>query len=281
MNILELKGVTKRYKNFQLGPLDLALPQGCIMGYIGENGAGKSTTIKLILGLIKADQGSVLFKGKKLENENHELKEKIGFVFDDLYLPPDMKVKQTDAFNSMIYRDWEPQTFARLLDLFRLDRNKKMKELSRGMKMKLSLALALSHHAELLLLDEATSGLDPVFRDEILDLLLEFIQDETHSVLISSHILSDLEKAADYIAFLHEGKTVFCEEKDLLKEKYAICTPSPEEEESLPHDAVIGQRRHRFGVEMLVERGRMPAGIELQPVTIEEIMLFMIKGEKE
>lgn len=281
MNILECKGVEKRYKNFHLGPLDLVLPQGCIMGYIGENGAGKSTTIKLILGLLQADGGTVLFNGQELGRENEEIKQKIGFVFDLLYLNQDMKIKQAGTFNRMIYRNWQQDTFDRLVKQFRLDPNKKVKELSRGMTMKLSLAMAMSHEAELLILDEATSGLDPVVRDEILDLLLEFIQDETHSILISSHILSDLEKVADYIAFLHQGKLVFCEEKDLLREKYAICAPTPEEAEVIAPQAIVGRRVHRFGVEMLVERDLVPSGIDLQPASIEEIMLFMIKNGKE
>lgn len=278
-NAIEIKDLTKNYPDFSLGPINLKVPRGSIVGYIGENGAGKSTTLKAILGLIKPDKGEIKLLGKK--NTEPKLMNKIGVVLDEIHLNGEMKIKNAEKFCSLAFDSWQTEDFKGYLKRFNLNENQKIKTLSRGMKMKLSLSLALSHKAELLILDEATSGLDPVVREEILDLLLEFLQDEDHTVLISSHILSDLEKGADYIAFLHEGKILFMEEKDKLVEKYALCSVDKESFEGIDPLAIVGKRKHAFGLDLLVKRDLMPAGINLEKPSIEDIMIYIIKGDKD
>lgn len=276
--VIELNHVEKRFDGFHLGPVTLRVPRGSIVGYIGENGAGKSTTIKLILGLIRPDGGEISCLGNDPCGAETRYRDLIGVVFDDLFLPDDMKVREAEHFCGLIYPSWDREVFLGYERRFRLPAEKKVKTLSRGMRMKLSIAIVLSHHAELLLLDEATSGLDPMARDEILDILMEFMEDETHTILISSHILSDLEKGADYIAFIHQGKLLFMEEKDVLKEEYAICALSAEQAEAIPEEAVLGRRSHAFGQELLVRRNAMPADVEMHRPSIEEIMIYLIKG---
>lgn len=278
IDILELDNVVKTWPGFRLGPLTLSIPQGAIIGYIGENGAGKSTTIKLILDLLRPDAGTIRLFGKTMNEDPKGIRDRIGVVFDELHLPEDLRIRETERFCARVYSRWSSGAFQSYANRFSLPLDKKIKELSRGMKMKLSLAIALSHEADLLLLDEATSGLDPVIRDELLDILMEFIQDETKSVFISSHILSDLEKAADYIAFLHDGKLVFMEEKDILRDDFALCQCDASTAESLSSDAVVGRRSGRFGEQLLVRRSLVPADLTLERPSIEDIMLFFVKG---
>lgn len=277
-DILKIKGLKKSLNDFYLGPLDLNIKRGSIVGYIGENGAGKSTTIKLILGDMKKDSGEIYIFGKKIEDLSEDEKKKIAFVFEDFFFPQELNIKEVEKFHSMYYGNfWEKETFDRLLKRFNLPEKKKISTFSRGMKMKLSLILALSHKAEILILDEATSGLDPVARDDILDILLEFIQDENKSIMISSHILSDLEKIADEIAFLHRGKLIFVENKDKLKEDYGLVSLSKEEFESLDKNSIIAVRDYKFGKECLVKKELIPQNLEVENVSIEEIMVYMIK----
>lgn len=277
-DILKIKGLKKSLNDFYLGPLDLNIKRGSIVGYIGENGAGKSTTIKLILGDMKKDSGEIYIFGKKIEDLTEDEKKKIAFVFEDFFFPQELNIKEVEKFHSMYYGNfWEKETFDRLLKRFKLPEKKKVSTFSRGMKMKLSLILALSHKPELLILDEATSGLDPVARDDILDILLEFIQDENKSIMISSHILSDLEKIADEIAFLHRGKLIFVENKDKLKEDYGLVSLSKEEFESLDKNSIIAVRDYKFGKECLVKKELIPQNLEVENVSIEEIMVYMIK----
>ena len=277
-DILKIKGLKKSLNDFYLGPLDLNIKRGSIVGYIGENGAGKSTTIKLILGDMKKDSGEIYIFGKKIEDLTEDEKKKIAFVFEDFFFPQELNIKEVEKFHSMYYGNfWEKETFDRLLKRFKLPEKKKISTFSRGMKMKLSLILALSHKPELLILDEATSGLDPVARDDILDILLEFIQDENKSIMISSHILSDLEKIADEIAFLHRGKLIFVENKDKLKEDYGLVSLSKEEFESLDKNSIIAVRDYKFGKECLVKKELIPQNLEVENVSIEEIMVYMIK----
>lgn len=277
-DILKIKGLKKSLNDFYLGPLDLNIKRGSIVGYIGENGAGKSTTIKLILGDMKKDSGEIYIFGKKIEDLTEDEKKKIAFVFEDFFFPQELNIKEVEKFHSMYYGNfWEKETFNKLLKRFELPEKKKISTFSRGMKMKLSLILALSHKPELLILDEATSGLDPVARDDILDILLEFIQDENKSIMISSHILSDLEKIADEIAFLHRGKLIFVENKDKLKEDYGLVSLSKEEFESLDKNSIIAVRDHKFGKECLVKKELIPQNLEVENVSIEEIMVYMIK----
>lgn len=280
MNAIEITEVRKNYPGFALGPLNLAIPRGAITGLIGENGAGKSTTIRLILDLIRPDNGYITLFGQEMAEDPKGIRDRIGVVFDDLHLPHDLTVQQAGRFCARVYSRWDQPKFQGLLHRFALVEKKKLKELSRGMKMKLQLAIALSHGAELLLLDEATSGLDPIVRDDLLELLLDFIQDENNSVLISSHILSDLEKAADYIAFLHDGQLVFMEEKDLLRDSYAICQCDRETAAMIAPEAIAGRRSGRFGEQLLLIRSMAPRGIVLEKPSIEEIMMFLVKSEK-
>lgn len=277
-DILKIKSLKKSLNDFYLGPLDLNIKRGSIVGYIGENGAGKSTTIKLILGDMKKDSGEIYIFGKKIEDLTEDEKKKIAFVFEDFFFPQELNIKEVEKFHSMYYGNyWEKETFNKLLKRFKLPEKKKISTFSRGMKMKLSLILALSHKPELLILDEATSGLDPVARDDILDILLEFIQDENKSIMISSHILSDLEKIADEIAFLHRGKLIFVENKDKLKEDYGLVSLSKEEFESIDKNSIIAVRDYKFGKECLVKKELIPQNLEVENVSIEEIMVYMIK----
>lgn len=276
---IEVKGLIKKFDDFVLGPIDLRIPRGTIVGYIGQNGAGKSTTLKLLLGLLRADSGEINVLGKR-DPQNITVKDRIGVVFDDLYLAQEMNAIQVEKFCSMAYSKWDRQRFFELKDQFNLPDKKIIKNYSRGMKMKLGVAMALSHHAELLILDEATSGLDPIIRDEILDILLDFMQDEKHTILISSHILSDLEKVSDYIAFIDNGKLLFFEGKDELKDKYALCSLSNEEANNLDKSIVVGRRVHTFGQDLLVIRDKTPEGIDLQKPSIEDIMIYFVRGDK-
>lgn len=276
---IEIKNLVKKFDGFTLGPIDLSIPKGTIVGYIGQNGVGKSTTIKLLLGLLKMDSGEIKILG--YDNPNSiELKDKLGVVFDELLVPEEMTLVDLEKFCSRVYSKWDREFFYQLKRKFNLSEKQTIKNYSRGMRMKLSMAVALSHNAEILILDEATSGLDPIVREEILDLLLDFMQEENHTILISSHILSDLEKVADYIAFINDGKVLFVETKDELKENYGICTLSNEEVKNLDEEAIIGRRVHSFGQELLVKRNLIPDGITLQKPFIEDIMIYFVKGDK-
>ena len=277
---IEIKDLVKTFDNFKLGPVNLTIPKGTIVGFIGQNGAGKSTTIKLLLGLLRKDSGDMRLLDE--ENPNSvELKDKLGVVFDDLLVPEEMTLIDVEKFCHRVYSKWDKNQFYGFIEKFNLPYKKMIKNYSRGMKMKLSMATALSHNAELLILDEATSGLDPIVREEILDLLLDFMQDENHTILISSHILSDLEKVADYIAFIHDGKILFMEIKDELKENYGICTLSNEEVTNIDREAIVGRRIHSFGQELLVKKSLVPDGIKLQKPSIEDIMIYFVKGVRQ
>jgi len=277
---IEIKDLVKQFDNFKLGPINLTIPKGTIVGYIGQNGAGKSTTIKLLLGLLNKDSGEIKILDE-INPNSVALKDKLGIVFDDLLVPEEMTLVDVEKFCSRVYSKWNKNSFYKFKEKFNLPDKKIIKNYSRGMKMKLSMAVALSHNAELLILDEATSGLDPIVREEILDLLLDFMQDENHTILISSHILSDLEKVADYIAFINDGKILFMETKDELKENYGICTLSNEEVASIDEEAIVGRRIHSFGQELLVKKNLIPNGIIFQKPSIEDIMIYFVKGVKK
>ena len=274
MNAIEIKNLSKHYAGFSIENLNLTLPRGCIMGLVGENGAGKSTTIRMILELTKPDTGEITVFGQKLSQKR---KQKIGVVLDEPGYPTCMTAAQIGRMLAGIYQNWEQETYADYLTKLRIPENKPFRDFSKGMKMKLSLAAALSHRAELLILDEATSGLDPVMRDEILDIFNDFTRNEQHSVLISSHIVSDLEKICDYIAFLHKGRLMLCREKDELLNEYAFVQGGREEIDGL---CPIGRRDGRFGTEAIVRRCDVPEGMKTSPITIEELFIFMAKEEK-
>ncbi len=274
MNALELKDLTKSYPGFTLDHLNLAIPSGCILGLVGENGAGKSTTMKLILGMLKADGGTV----EVLGSSRYSM-EDIGVVPDEVGIPGVLNARQMGRIMRGTFRGWEQDTYENLLNRLAVPQDKPFKALSKGMKMKLGIAIALSHRAKLLLLDEATSGLDPVARDEVLDILNDFTRQEDHSVLLSSHIVSDLEKICDYIAFLHKGKLLLCQEKDRLREEYGILHCSGEMLDELDQGAILHSKYTRYGAEAIVRRSAIPSGLPLSPVTIEELFVSMVKEE--
>ena len=279
MNAIELKGLVKEYPGFRLGGLDLALPAGSIMGLVGENGAGKSTTIKLIMNAIKRNAGSVSVLG--VDNQSRafsDIKEDIGVVLDEAYYPEVLNAHNVGRVMANTYRRWEPDTYENYLRQFALPQDKAFRDYSRGMKMKLAIAVALSHQAKLLILDEATSGLDPMARDEILDIFNEYTRQEDRSILLSSHIVSDLEKICDYIAFLHKGQLLLCEEKDRLLEEYALVRLSRERLADLPEDSVVGVESDPYGVRALVRRDMVPHDLPLEHTNLEDIILFLAKG---
>lgn len=280
-NALEIKGLTKRYPSFCLDRIDLTLPMGCVMGFIGENGAGKSTTILSILGAIRRDSGSVHILGQDTaQGIPLPLKEHIGVVFDECCLPETLNLKDINGIMQTAYRTWNSKTFFRHVHRFFLDETKRIKDYSRGMKMKLSIACALSHDSRLLILDEATSGLDPVTRDELLDLFYEFIQDDRHSIFMSSHITSDLEKICDYVAYIHKGKLLLCQEKDALLQRMGILKCSEDLFREIDPAAVHGRRTTAFGIEALVERQKVPAGFTVEHASLDDILIYLVKTDK-
>lgn len=280
MNAIEIKGLEKRYDGFQLGSFDLTLPSGCIMGLVGENGAGKSTTIKLIMNAIGRDAGEISVLG--VDNRSagfRDVKEDIGVVLDEAYFPEVMSARNVGKVMALTYKNWDAAAFEGYLKKFSLAPDKIFKDYSRGMRMKLAIAAALSHGAKLLILDEATSGLDPMARDELLDIFNDFTRDENCSILLSSHIVSDLEKICDYIAFLHKGRLVLCEEKDRLLEEYALIRLTEERLRELPEESIISRRASGYATEALVLRGGIPAAIPTEHTSLEDIILFMAKGD--
>lgn len=280
MNALEIKNLTKKFPGFALDKLSLTLPAGCILGLIGENGAGKSTTIKLILDIIHKDSGTVTILGRNQEDHLEVTKEDIGVVMDELGIPTSLNTKEVGKVMAGIFRNWDDTAYKGLLKDLDIPEDKKFKDFSRGMKMKLGFAIALSHHAKLLLLDEATSGLDPVVRDHVVGLLEDFTRDESHAVLISSHIVSDLEKLCDYIAFLHKGKLMLMEEKDVLLEQYGIVHCDGARLETLDEDAILHRKDGPYGSEALVRRDAVPGDLQVSPVSIEELFVYMVKEAK-
>ena len=279
-NAIEIKGLTKHFPGFALEGLNLTLPSGCILGLIGENGAGKSTTIKLLLGMLTPDAGTASVLGADIGGELQLVKEELGVVLDEPGLPHMLKAGQIDKIMGSIYQNWSSGDFAALLRRLDLPEDKPYGDFSRGMKMKMGLAIALAHKPRLLLLDEATSGLDPVVRDDVTDLLLDFTRGEGHSILLSSHIVSDLEKVCDYIAFLHKGKLMLMEEKDALTNEYGVLQCSLTEAEQIDPAAVIGRRDTPYGCRPIVRRDAVPVGTALGSVSIEELFIFMVKEEQ-
>ena len=281
-NAFMVSGLTKTYQDFVLDHVSFTVPRGSIVGLIGENGAGKSTTINAALGLIQKEDGVVSILDR--EELDGDVKEQIGVVFDGSNYPEILSPRKLNRVMKNIYKTWDEQVYLGLLKQFSLPLDKQIKQFSKGMKMKLAIAAAFSHHSRLLILDEATSGLDPVVRDDILDMLLDFVQDEEHSILISSHITSDLEKIADYIVFIHEGKVVFEKPKDELTEQYGIIKCGAAQFDALDKSDIISYRKMDYEWQILVsDRERMqkkyPKALVV-PATIDEIMLLYVKGEK-
>ena len=277
MNALEIKKLSKYFSGFKLDNLSLTLPSGCIMGLIGENGAGKSTAIKLILDMLHKDSGTIKILGRDNQDNINLTKEEIGVVMDEVGIPECLNAKQVGKIMSYTFRNWNDEEYENYLKKLSIPADKPFKEFSRGMKMKLGIAIAMSHDSKLLLLDEATSGLDPVVRDEVVEMLSEFTRDENHSILISSHIVSDLEKLCDYVAFLHKGKLLLCEEKDRLLGEYGIIHCTAEQLSELDSKAVKHKKETPYGVEAIVLRDNVSNDIKISPISIEELFIFMVK----
>lgn len=279
---LHISGLTKTYGDFVLDHVSFRVPSGSIVGLIGENGAGKSTTINAALGLIQKEDGQVSILGK--DTLGNATKEQIGVVFDGSNYPEILSPRKISRIMKNIYRSWDERAYLDMLKRFSLPADKPLRQFSRGMKMKLSITAALSHQPKLLILDEATSGLDPIIRDDILDMLLAFVQDEEHSILISSHITSDLEKIADYIVFIHEGKVVFSRAKDELLERYGIMKCGAAQFDALDKADIVACRKMDYEWQVLVSdrealQRKYPKAL-IVPATIDEIMLLYVKGEQ-
>ena len=282
MNAIQLSHINKSFGDFAIRDLCLEVPSGTICGLVGENGAGKSTTIRLLMGALRPDSGSARVLGTDVSSpEFRAVKEDIGVVLDEAYFPESLNAVQVGKIMAGTYRRWDQGLYDGYLKRFDLPLKKQFKDFSRGMRMKLAIAVALSHQPKLLVLDEATAGLDPIVRDEVLDLFNEFTREEDHSILISSHILSDLEKLCDYIAFLHKGDLLFCEEKDRLLEEYGIFEDSRENLDCLMPEAIVAREETRYGgVRARVKRDLAPAGFRMEKPTVEDVVLFLVKGAK-
>ena len=279
-NVLEINNITKDYKKFKIDNISFNLPKGYIMGFIGANGAGKTTTIKLILNMIKRDSGEIKVFGLDNIREEERIKEQIGVVFDECYYLEDWTLNDVEKAVSMFYKNWNSSIYEKYLKEFNLARDKKVKDLSRGMRMKLMIAVAFSHEAKLLILDEPTSGLDPVARDEFLDILRDYIEDEEKSVIFSSHITSDIEKIADYITYINNGKIIFTGEKDEFLEKYCIIKGGKEDITESQKKEIIGLRMHSTGFEVLIELKKavgFSSKVIIEKASLDEIMIYMNK----
>lgn len=286
MEAIKVSNLSKRYKKSSRPSLDnvsLDLPQGCVLGLVGENGAGKTTLIKAITGSVKFDSGSIEVLGHDIDaasqnKTDDRFRQDIGTVLAEDSFPEIMTAGMIGNVMKSIYINWDSACYNRYLEKFGLDSKKKYKEYSRGMKMKLSIAVAMSHNAKLLLLDEATSGLDTVVRDQLLDEFNEFTRDENHSILISSHITSDLEKICDYIAFIHEGRIVMCDTKDAILDKYGILHCTDDVLAELEDGAVAGSKSSDYGAEALVVRSKVPDTFDISPVSLDDIIVYIARG---
>ena len=280
MKILEVRNLRKQYPGFLLDDVSFAVEEGCIMGFIGRNGAGKTTTIKSILNLVRADGGTVLFEGRDLWANETESKKQIGLVLGEFDYYKRKKLKTIAAVTKRFYADWDDAAYETLMKRFALDPEKKIAELSQGMRVKFALALALSHRAKLLILDEPTSGLDPVSRDELLDIFRAIIEDGAHSILFSTHIISDLEKCADYVTYVKDGKILCSTDADSFRDAYRLVSG---EAADLPRyrDRLVGYRAHAFGFTGLMKREDAEASGELRvaPADMESIMIYTEKED--
>lgn len=284
-NAIEISGLTKRYDGFTLDGISFCVPKGTIMGFIGQNGAGKTTTIKALLNIIEPESGSIKMLGLDYPENEYEIKEQLAAVFDEIPFHESMTANSLNIMFGGLYRNWSSETFCRYLERFSLPRKKKIGKLSKGMKMKLQIATALSHGARLLIMDEATTGLDPVVRNEILDIFREYLQDEENSILMSSHITSDLEKIADCVTFIDKGRILLTGYKDEILDNHAVIKCSKEDYAKLDGDEYISARLNDFGAEIMVSdratAKRNHPDLIIEKTTLEDIMLFYVNREKK
>lgn len=284
-NAIEVKDLTKRYDGFTLDNLSFNVPGGSIMGFIGQNGAGKTTTINTILNIVKPDSGTVKVFGLDHIRDEKEIKKHIAAVFDELPFDDRLTASDINVIMREIYDQWDSEKFFAFLDRFQLPKKKKFGKFSKGMKMKMQIAAALSHNAKLLIMDEATTGLDPVVRNEILDIFFEFLQDEEHSILMSSHITSDLEKIADSVTFIDKGKLLISGYKDDILESHAILRCSRADYEAIDKSDIVSARINDFSIDVMVSdadgcRRRYP-GIITDKANLDDIMLFYVNRDKK
>lgn len=281
---IEVNNMSKRFDGFLLDKINFKVPSGSIMGFVGENGAGKTTTIKAILNLIYPDEGSINIWGKPASNLSMDLRANIGVVFEGSNLHDNLTTDNVNKIMMNIYPNWDQSVFYNYLNRFKLPNKKKIKDFSRGMKMKLSISIALSHNSKLLILDEATSGLDPMIRAEILDIFMDFIQDEGHTILFSTHIISDIEKIADYVTFIHDGRIILSENKDELIHRHGIIRCKRNDIGKIDRSYIVGIRENDFGAEIMIKDldsfKRRYREFVPEKTTIEEIMLFVSKGRR-
>lgn len=283
-NVLEIKNISKEYKGFSLKNVSFNIPKGFVMGLIGPNGTGKTTTIKAIMNLINLDSGEIYIFGEDIKKNEISIKDRIGFVYDDCCAFEDFTIRENKKIISKFYSKWDEEKFKYYLEKFELNENKKLKQLSKGQKMRFSLALALSHKAELLILDEPTSGLDPVFRSELLDILFEIIGEEEVSILYSTHITTDLEKLADYITFINNGKIEFSKEKDILLGEYFIVKGALDILNKDLEKELIGLRKTRYNFEGLTNNMRklkelFGDKIIFEKATLDDIVVYYSKKD--
>lgn len=284
-NAIEIRNLVKNYGNkFTLGEINLDIPSGIIIGLIGENGAGKTTLIKSILNIIRLDKGNIKIFEKDIKINESEIKENIGVVLDNMFFPELLMPKDINSIMKEVYKNWDEQLFNKYLSEFKLKNNQSIKSMSKGMRKKLEIATALSHHPKLLILDEPTSGLDPVVRNEVLDIFLDFIQDEEHTILLSTHITSDLEHIADKIIFINQGKVVLDQSRDDLLDNYGILKCDVDNFDTISKDDIIAYKKNKYDCEILVNDinkiKKKYKDFIVDKITLEELMVMMIKGEK-
>ena len=284
-NIKEIKNLVKKYDNkFTLGSIDLEIPNGVIVGLIGENGAGKTTLIKSILNILKIDEGNIKIFNKDFNKEENTIKEDIGVVLDNMFFPEILTPKDINIVMKDIYKKWDEELFKKYLNEFGLNINKQIKTMSKGMRKKLEIATSLSHHPKLLILDEPTSGLDPVVRNEVLDIFLDFIQDEEHTILLSTHITSDLEYIADKIIFINKGKILLDKNRDDLLDNYGILKCDIDSLDTISKEDIIVYKKNKYNYEILVDNinkiKKKYKNFIVDKITLEELMVLMIKGVK-
>ena len=283
---LILKNVNKKYEksNFAIKDISFLIPEGSIVGFIGENGAGKSTTMNCILNVIRRDSGTIEIFGREMTDEDIDIRENIGVVYDSNNFPEHLTAKQLADILGRIYSKWDDFCFEQFLRCFGLPESQKIKTYSRGMSMKLAIAVALSHDSKLLILDEATSGLDPIMRDEILDVLLEFVKQENHSILLSSHITSDLEKIADYIVFIHNGEIILSKTKDELIYEYGVIRCSENDFHNVLSEDILSSMKKDYQIDVLIKNRKLIEkkykNLIVDSVSLDEIMLLLVKGER-
>lgn len=283
-NILVVKNLQKTYSDsdFTLSDVSFTVPSGSIMGLIGENGAGKTTTISAILNTISKDSGTIEIFGREMTDNSFDIREDIGVVFDAVNFSETLTPTQLSNVMKHLYKQWDNHKYIELLDRFKLPSNKKIKTFSKGMSMKLALSVALSHNPKLLILDEATSGLDPIVRDEILDIFLDFVGDESHSILLSSHITSDLEKIADYVTFIHNGATILTAKKDDLLYNYGIIRCKTGDFNKINPADILSYNKKDYQIDILIENKELAKqkypSMVIDNATIDEIMLLLVKG---